>query len=139
MDRQSQHLAQQQQLGLKLNPRQVAFGRLLEMSAPEFEDEVRRAIDENPALEVVESATPATANEDFNETAEQLQQADYADADGASITRAAITLSHSVSRITCLTNCPEQTFQTRLRQPCLTSSLSEQPTIIIQISSTLYL
>ncbi len=81
MDRQSQHLTQQQQLGLKLNPRQVAFGRLLEMSAPEFEDEVRRAIDENPALEVVESATPATANEDFNETAEQLQQADYADAD----------------------------------------------------------
>ncbi len=81
MDRQSQHLTQQQQLGMKLNPRQVAFGRLLEMSAPEFEDEVRRAVDENPALEVVESQPAPAPEGDFNETAEQLQQADYAGPD----------------------------------------------------------
>ena len=42
-------LSQQQQMRLRLNPKQVRFGRVLEMSAPEFEDEVRRAIDENPA------------------------------------------------------------------------------------------
>ena len=59
-------------------------------------------------------------------------------ASGTSIPRTASTLSHSVSKITSLTNCPEQPFQTRLCQPCLTSSLSEQPTIIIQISSALY-
>lgn len=82
---QSQSLQQQQALKLRLNPQQVAFGRLLEMSAPEFEDEVRREIDENPALEVAEPevAEEHAEGDDFNETAEQLQQADYGDPDDA--------------------------------------------------------
>lgn len=46
-------LSQQQGLRQKLNPAQVRFGRVLEMSAPEFEEEVRRVSDENPALEIV--------------------------------------------------------------------------------------
>ena len=46
-------IEQQSKLQQRLNPRQVIFGRYLEMTAPEIEDEVRRAVDENPALEVV--------------------------------------------------------------------------------------
>lgn len=67
---------QQQKLQQKLNPQQVRFGRLLEMSTPEIEDEVRRELDENPALEEVVPETEH-GNDDFNETAEQLQMADY--------------------------------------------------------------
>lgn len=80
MSRQSQSLTQKQQLGQKLSPQQVAFGRVLEMSAAEFEDEIRRTIDENPALEVAEPQVGEAAESDedaFKETAEQLQQGDY--------------------------------------------------------------
>lgn len=82
-----QHLVQSQQtrLAQKLNPKQVILGRLLEMSALEIEDEVRRNLDENPALEVVSDSyskdSENTTADDFNETAEQLQQADYNDDD----------------------------------------------------------
>lgn len=75
-------LQQQTRLQQKLNPQQVMFGRLLEMSAPEIEDEVRRALDENPALETVDHSltdnTDSSDSGDFSETAEQLQLADYA-------------------------------------------------------------
>ncbi len=79
-------LSQQQQLRQKLNPRQVKFGRVLEMSVPEFEDEVKRMLDENPALEEVSQQDSPITNVDdeghkFNETAEQLQRADYSDPD----------------------------------------------------------
>lgn len=70
---------QQQKLQQRLNPQNVALGRLLEMSVPEFEDEVRRELDDNPALEVIEPAAPAT--DEYAETSDQLQRADYADAD----------------------------------------------------------
>lgn len=70
-----QQLRQQQ----RLNPQSVALGRVLEMTGPEFEDEVRRELDDNPALEVVE---PVDDHRDsFDESAEQLQLADYADED----------------------------------------------------------
>ena len=78
-------LSQQQQMRLRLNPKQVSFGRVLEMSAPEFEDEVRRAIDENPALEEVQSPEAELRADDegneFNESAEDLQRADFANDD----------------------------------------------------------
>ena len=78
-------LSQQQQMRLRLNPKQVRFGRVLEMSAPEFEDEVRRAIDENPALEEVQSPEAELRADDegneFNESAEDLQRADFANDD----------------------------------------------------------
>jgi len=73
-------LSQQQQLRQRLVPAQVRFGRLLEMSSPEFEDEVHRTLDENPALAIADSpeADPHDAGDDFNESARELQQADYA-------------------------------------------------------------
>ena len=46
---------QESRLLQKLNPMQVRFGRILEMNTPEVEDEVRRELDENPALEEVAS------------------------------------------------------------------------------------
>ncbi len=75
---QEQQLRQQQ----RLNPQSVALGRVLEMSVPEFEDEVRRELDDNPALEAVEKHGEET-RDDFNETSEQLQLADYDDIDDA--------------------------------------------------------
>ncbi len=77
-----QHTKMQQ----RLNPRQVVFGRYLEMTAPEFEEEVRRVIDENPALAVSDApAVEADIHEGednaFAESAEQLQLADYGSED----------------------------------------------------------
>lgn len=75
----SLHLSQQQRLQQRLSPQQVMFGRLLEMSAPEVEDEVRRELDDNPALEIIDHDHNHNEGEDsyFNETAEELQRADY--------------------------------------------------------------
>jgi RNA polymerase sigma-54 factor len=52
------------------------------MNTPEVEDEVRRELDENPALEEVASPDSVpeengTDTDDFNETADELQLADY--------------------------------------------------------------
>lgn len=82
MSSSSQSLAQHQQQQLRLSPQQVRFGRLLEMSAPEFEDEVIRMLDENPALEKSESDTAPVSQADdegreFTESADELQRADY--------------------------------------------------------------
>ena len=76
-----ENLRLEQQLALqqRLNPQNVALGRVLEMSVPEFEDEVRRELDDNPALETVEPT--AEEPEEYGESAEQMQMADYADAD----------------------------------------------------------
>ena len=77
-----ENLRLEQQLALqqRLNPQNVALGRVLGMSVPEFEDEVRRELDETPALEAVEHQADAQ-HDDFDESAEQLQRADYADED----------------------------------------------------------
>lgn len=77
-------LTQEARLQQRLNPQQVIFGRYLEMNAPEIEDEVRRVVDENPAIEVVSERNGAENISDegeFNETAEQLQMADYGNDD----------------------------------------------------------
>ena len=86
MARQSQTLNQQQQLGLRLSPHQVRFGRMLEMSGPEFDEEVARALEENPALERIDSTREIVDNKDdegrdFTETADDLLRADYPSAD----------------------------------------------------------
>lgn len=79
---QAQHLEQTQTLRLqqRISPQQVALGRVLEMTAPEFEDEVRRQLDENPALEAIspEADGEAPAEGAFSESADDLQRADYA-------------------------------------------------------------
>ena len=70
-----------QKMQQRLSPLQMRFVRMLEMNGPEMEDEVRRELDDNPALEVMDS--PATQDEtsSYGESAEQLQMADYKDED----------------------------------------------------------
>lgn len=84
-----ERLEQTQQLKLqqRINPQHVALGRVLEMSAPEFEEEVRRELDDNPALEAVDRSTSPEAD-DFGESAEQLQRADYGSDDEVPFYRA---------------------------------------------------
>ncbi len=72
----SQSLVQKMQQ--RLSPQQIRFVRLLEMTGPEVEDEVRRELDDNPALEAVDN-TPATTDEGYRESAEEMQRADYRD------------------------------------------------------------
>lgn len=74
---------------------QVRYVRMLEMSGPEFEDEIRKAVDEMPALEATSTDSDAesagsientdypdnTHDEHFSESAADLQRADYASDD----------------------------------------------------------
>lgn len=74
----STELRQQQ----RLTPLQVQLVRMLEMTGPEIEDEVQRALDEMPALEAVppEESSHSDLTEDggaFSETDRDLQRADY--------------------------------------------------------------
>ena len=82
-------LAQEQKLQQRLTPLQVRYVRMLEMSGPEFEEEVRNAVDEMPALE---ASTPETQGTDmesletedgdrFTESARDMQLADYGSED----------------------------------------------------------
>lgn len=83
-EKEQQRLGLEQSQQLRLLPMQVQVGRLLEMNSLEIEDEVRRALDELPALESVnedESRDDGDHTDDFNETAEQVQLADYASED----------------------------------------------------------
>ena len=65
------NLSLQQKLQQKLSPLQVRFVRMLEMNGPEVEDEVKHALDDNPALEVAEE--PEHEESDFNESAEDMK------------------------------------------------------------------
>lgn len=78
----SLRLSQEQKLQQRLTPLQVQFVKMLTMTGPEVEDEVRRAVDENPALEVCDSDTHSVNATDsdgevFSESAEDMQLADY--------------------------------------------------------------
>lgn len=73
-------LTTQQKLQQRLTPMQVQFVRMLEMSAPEIEEEVTRAVDEMPALEIADSShddNDPVSDGEFNETAEEMMLADY--------------------------------------------------------------
>lgn len=76
-------LQQQQELKQlqRLTPMQVQFVRMLEMTGPELEGEVNRALDEMPALEIAENQSVTPDNDGFNETAEQVLLADYSNDD----------------------------------------------------------
>ena len=76
----SLRLSLSQKLQQRLSPLQMRFVRLLEMNGLEIEDEVRRELDDNPALEVAD-APAIEGDDDFNESAEDLQLADYRDED----------------------------------------------------------
>lgn len=71
----SLRLSAEQKLQQRLSPLQVKFVRMLEMNGPEVEDEVRHALDDNPAL--AETELPAAEGQDFTETPDEMQQADY--------------------------------------------------------------
>lgn len=82
----SQQLNQTQGLRQKLTPQQVQFVRLLEMNGPEIEEEVRRAVEDMPALEASDPAEhpapPLTEDgSTFSETPEQMSRADFASDD----------------------------------------------------------
>lgn len=67
---------------LKLTPLQVQFVRMLEMTGPEMEDEVQRALDEMPALEAVdptaEAQSQATEDGDlFTESDRDMLRNDF--------------------------------------------------------------
>lgn len=83
-------LSAEQRLQQTLSPLQVRYFRMLEMSDAGMEEEVRRALDENPALEVADNHDPDEA-EAFHETPEEMQLADYRTEDDIPAT---LTLRH---------------------------------------------
>ncbi len=96
--KESINIHQHQQTVQRLSPRQVQFVRLLEMTAPEVEEEVRRQLDDNPALEAVDASdadtddyadagadeapgTPDADADDYAEAPESIGQAEAYDRD----------------------------------------------------------
>ncbi len=81
----SLRLSTEQKLQQRLTPLQVQFVKMLEMTGPEVEEEVRRALDDNPALEQCDNDDNNNltegSTETFNESAEEVQLADYRDED----------------------------------------------------------
>lgn len=78
MPRQSLQLSARQRLQQSLSPLQVRYFKMLEMSEARVEDEVRRELDENPALEIADRTSDSELTSDsFGETAEEMQLADY--------------------------------------------------------------
>lgn len=71
-----QNISQELKQVQRLSPLQMQLVKVLEMSAPELDEEVRRQLDDNPAL--IAADAPDPGDDDFNETSEQLQRADYA-------------------------------------------------------------
>ena len=81
-----QTLSQEQKLTQRLSPLQLQLVPLLQMNRGEIEEEVRREMDDNPALEVSEDPQVEQLDKDedgevFDETPEQMQAADYKDED----------------------------------------------------------
>ncbi len=79
--KESLNLSLQQKMQQRLSPMQVRYGRLLEMNGPEIEDEVQRVLDDNPALDIADNIADNGAPDDFTETAEDMQLADYREDD----------------------------------------------------------
>jgi len=78
--KESLKLSLSQKMQQRLSPLQMRFVRMLEMTGPEVEDEVRRELDDNPALEVADSSVD-NSDEEFGESAEEMMRADYRDED----------------------------------------------------------
>lgn len=74
MTKGSLHMEQTHQTVQRLSHRQVVFVRVLEMSGPELEDEVRRQLDDNPALEVVDKEP---AQEEYDDSQTDATAQDY--------------------------------------------------------------
>lgn len=76
MAKEGLQMEQTQQTVQRLSHRQVMFVRILEMSGPELEDEVRRQLDDNPALEVADSSESET---DYKDSDSDTVEIDYMD------------------------------------------------------------
>ena len=81
-----QTLTQEQKLTQRLSPLQLQLVPLLQMNSLEIEEKVRSELDDNPALEIKEDAVDDRLDKDeegetFNESPEDMQQADYRDED----------------------------------------------------------
>mgnify|MGYP002623562395 CR=1 FL=1 len=79
-------LTQEQKLTQRLSVLQMQLSPLMEMSNNELEERVERELDDNPALEKAEDPTEGELDktqdgEEYTETADQLQAADYASDD----------------------------------------------------------
>lgn len=70
-----------QRLAQRLNLQSVALGRILEMTTPEFEDEIRRELDDNPALEAVDEVAE---DADFSALDDDIDKPDGIDDFGRS-------------------------------------------------------
>lgn len=57
MEKSRQHLATEQRLTQRLTQQQLRFVKMLDMSAPELDDEVQREMEANPALEATDADT----------------------------------------------------------------------------------
>lgn len=83
--KQSQKLATEQKLQQRLTPLQVQFVRMLEMPEAEAEEEVRRALEEMPALEAVDAdehrLPEGEEGEYTQESAHEMQLGDYSSPD----------------------------------------------------------
>lgn len=84
LNKQSLSQTQTQRLGQVLSPQQVRYFRLLEMNESRFQEEVRREVDDNPALEM--DSPDAELMPGVDEDAEASQIVDYQD-DGRSAYR----------------------------------------------------
>lgn len=73
-------IEQVQTLGQRLNPQLARLGQILEMNVPEFEEAVARELNENPALEDLDSHSGDHEDSSI-ETPEDIQRGDYADED----------------------------------------------------------
>lgn len=87
---------QEQKLTQRLSPLQLQLVPLLQMNSLEIEEKVRSELDDNPALEVNEDATEEHLDktedgETFDETADDICQADYRDEDDIPYYRTSIS------------------------------------------------
>lgn len=80
-----QQLTQEIKLAQRLLPLQLQLVPLLEMNGQELEERIANELEENPALETTTEETAeinkTEDGEEFTESAEDLQQADYGDDD----------------------------------------------------------
>lgn len=130
-----QHLSLEQSQQLRLLPMQVQVGRLLEMNSLEIEEEVKRALDELPALESVSENAgddSASAGDSFNETAEEVQMADYASEDDAPVFRYRAGSYDPDSYYEPIAVNPENTLWETLLQQLREQNLSEEDFKIAQ-------
>lgn len=79
-----QSLALDQRLALRLTAQQLRFVKLLELTAPELDDAVEKELEDNPALEAIDSeGTPADDVPRYRLEARNTSADDYADYDFA--------------------------------------------------------